>query len=63
MAKKEFTAEQLRKKYAGKFLDVYPLHYNLRDSETGNYVTTYEVRGVSSKIKENFQSVDEILGN
>jgi hypothetical protein len=60
---KTYTADQLRKKYAGKYIDVYPLHYNVRDSKTGNYVTVYEVRGVSKTVKENYQTVEEILGN
>lgn len=56
------TEKQLRgAKYKGKFLDTYPLHHHTRDEKTGQYVTVYEVRGVSSTIRENYQTVDEIL--
>jgi hypothetical protein len=58
--RKLYTLEQLKKKYVGKFVDVYPRHYDKWDEKTGHYVTVYEVRGCSSKVKENFQPVNEI---
>jgi hypothetical protein len=51
---KMYTAEQLIKKYKGKYINTYPKHYDYRDEKTGEYVTLYEVRGVSKTIKENF---------
>lgn len=57
------TKKQLQlKKYENKFLDTYPLHYHTKD-KNGNWITVYELRGVSSKIKENFETVSEILNN
>ncbi len=53
-AKKMFTAEQLIKKYKDKYINTYPRHYDYQDEKTGDYVTLYEVRGVSKTIKENF---------
>lgn len=50
---KLYTAEQLKKKFAGKYIDVYPLHYEKWDTKNNRYVTVYEVRQVSSTIKEN----------
>lgn len=64
MAKKPYyTAAELRKKYTGKFVNTYPLHYTYQDPKSGRWTTVYEVRGVSSTIKENYQTVDEILEN
>jgi hypothetical protein len=64
MAKKPYyTAVELRKKYSGKFINTHPLHYTYQDTKTGSWTTVYEVRGVSKTIKENFQTVEEILGN
>jgi hypothetical protein len=55
------TETQLRSsKYIGKFLDTYPLHYHTKD-KNGNWTTVYELRGVSSKIRENYETVEEIL--
>jgi hypothetical protein len=53
------TKKELVKKYHGKFIDVYPHHYEKRDA-SNHWVTLYEVRGCSSKVKENFQSPEEI---
>jgi hypothetical protein len=47
-------------KYNGKFLDVYPLHFEKKD-KNGKYTTVLELRGISPTIKENFQSIDEIM--
>lgn len=58
---KILTAKQLQsKKFENKFLDTYPLHYHQKD-KNGRWETVYEIRGVSSKIKENYETVDEIL--
>jgi len=58
---KILTLKQLKsKKYENKFLDTHPLHYHSKDKE-GNWETVYELRGVSSKIRENFETVEEIL--
>ena len=58
---KIITEKQLKSsKYNGKFLDTYPLHYHTKD-KNGNWVTVYELRGVSSKIRENYETVEEIL--
>lgn len=57
-----FTSEQLLtwKKFKGKYLNVYPHHYDYWKDGIG-YVTVYEVRDISFEIKENYQSVEEIL--
>ncbi|MGF7535550.1 hypothetical protein AAGG74_18010 [Bacillus mexicanus] len=57
-----FTSEQLLKwkKFEGKYLNVYPRHYDYWKDGIG-YVTVYEVRGITDEIKENYQSVKEIL--
>jgi len=60
---KILTEKQLRsQKYKYKFLDTYPLHYHTKDKE-GRWITVYELRGVSSKIRENYQTIDEILSH
>ncbi len=56
-----YTKGELLKKYKGKFIDVYPHHYLYRNPTTHQYETVFEVKGVSSKIKENFQSPDEAI--
>ena len=57
-----YTARQLKtlKKFSGKFLDTYPLHYEHWNIQTGQYETVYEVRGISSEIRENYETVEEI---
>lgn len=45
---KKLTIEQLMKKYSNKFIDVYRT-YDYKEQK--NF---YEVRGVSSKIRENY---------
>jgi len=58
---KILTENQLKsKKYEGKFLNTYPLHYHIQD-KNGNWITVYELRGVSSSIRENYETVEEIL--
>ena len=60
---KMYTADQLKTlaKFKNKFLDVYPHHYEYRNDKTCKYETVYEIRGMSNTVKENFQTVDEIL--
>lgn len=57
-----FTSEQLLnwKKFKNKYLNVYPHHYDYWKDGVG-YVTVYEVRGISNEIRENYQSVEEII--
>jgi len=47
-----YTAQQLIAKYAGKFIDTYPHHYEKRDNK-GNWITMYEVRSVKQTLCEN----------
>jgi len=58
---KTYTASELRKKFSGKFINVYPHHHEFWNDATNKYETVYEVRGTSKLIRENFQTVDEIL--
>jgi len=57
---KLYTAEQLLKKYKGKYIDTYPHHYERKDKD-GNWITVYEVRGVSKNIKENYNLPEDEL--
>jgi hypothetical protein len=59
METKKYTKEELVKKYGNKFIDTYPYFYEKMDNE-GNWVTVYEVRGVSSKIRENYNPPQEL---
>jgi len=60
--KKKYTKKQLQtlKKFQGKYLDVYPHHFDYWVDGKG-YETVYEVRGMTTEIRENYQSVEEIL--
>jgi len=60
--RKIYTNEQLGRlaRFKDKYIDVYPLHHELWVDGKG-YETVYEVRGMSNNIKENFQTVKEIL--
>lgn len=60
--KKMYTSEQLQKlkKFEGMYLNVYPCHYDYWKDGVG-YVTVYEVRGITKEIKENYESVNDIL--
>ena len=59
---KYYTAKQLNnlKKFEGKFIDYYPHHYEYWNDKIHQYETVYEIRGISSTIKENFQIPEEI---
>lgn len=58
---KTYTADQLKKKFKRKYINVYPKHFDYWNEKTNRYQTVYEVRGTSSVVKENFQTVEEIL--
>ena len=56
---KLYTKAELVRKYHGRFIDTYPRHYERKDAR-GNWVTVYEVRGVSRTIRENYNPPEEI---
>ena len=56
---KLFTKEQLLQKYKGKFIDVV-YHYYEKHDENGEWITMYEVRCVSSKIRENYKFPEDL---
>ena len=49
-----YTADQLCKKFKGKFINTYPHHHTYWNEKTNKYETIYEVRGVSLTIRENY---------
>ncbi len=57
---KWYTAKQLLKKYNGKYIDTYPLHYESKN-KNGKWETVYEVRGVSKTIKENYNLPEDCI--
>lgn len=61
--RKIYTKEQLNNltKFKNKFLNVYLLHFELWNNQEHKYNTTYEIRGISTIEKENFQRVEDIL--
>ena len=59
--RKIYTKEQLKPKFGNKFLYTYPLHNELWNDMLNKYETVIEVRGVSSREKENFQTVEAII--
>ena len=61
MARKYYTAEELIKKYSGKYIDTYPHHYEYRNPITHNWETVYEVRGVSKTIRENYNLPEDCI--
>lgn len=58
---KLYTAEQLKRKYEGKYIDTYPHHYEKRVND--KWVTVYEVRGVSKVIRENYNLPEDCITN
>lgn len=60
---KYYTKKQLETltKFKNKFIDVYPRHHEYWNDKLHKYETVFEVRDISNVIKENYQSVDEIL--
>jgi len=57
---KLYTKQELINKYHGMFIDTYPHHsYKWIDGHHQE-PTTYEVRGVSSTIKENYNPPEEV---
>ena len=60
MRNRLFTADQLIKKYKGRFIRVYPHFYEKRDSR-GNWVTLYEVTGVKRRLCEDYNLPEEAI--
>ena len=58
---KLYTAEQLKKKFANKYIDTYPHNYEYWDDKENKYVTVYEVRGISNTIKENYNLPEDCI--
>ena len=60
--RKLYTSEQLQrwKKFDGKYLNVYPDNFTFWVDGKG-YETVYEVRGISDEIRENYETIGEIL--
>jgi hypothetical protein len=58
---KFYTAEQLKKKYRGMYINVYLHHYEQKDEKTGKYITVYEVRGISKVIRENYNLPEDCI--
>ncbi len=56
-----YTKLELIKKYQGKFIDTYPHHHTYWNDSLNKYETVYEIRGVSTKIKENYEEVQDII--
>ncbi len=59
MKKKLYTKQELIKKYKGKYIKVYPHHYETRQDDV--WITTYEVQGISNKLKENYNLPEEAV--
>ncbi len=57
---KRYKKEELLKKYKGKFIDTYPLHYEYKNKD-GFYETVYEVKGVSKTIRENYNLPEDCI--
>lgn len=57
---KKYTAEELIKKFSDKYIDTYPYFYDKQDKH-GNWVTLYEVRGVSETLKENYNLPEDCI--
>jgi len=52
MEMKLYTAEELLKKFKGKYINTYP-HYYERIDDQGKWIILYEVRSVKRTIHEN----------
>jgi hypothetical protein len=50
---KLLTQEQINKKYKGRYIDIYPHHFEFWNSKTNKYETVYEVRKVYKTAHEN----------
>lgn len=57
-----YTIEQLStwKKFAGKYLNVYPNHYIYKPQGSWRYEIVFEVRSMENERWENHETVDEI---
>jgi len=56
----KYTSHELSKKFAGKYINVYPHHYDRQDSQ-GNWITVYEVRSVRDSIQENHNLPEDVV--
>jgi len=60
---KTYTAAQLVRKFAGKYIDVYPHHHIHWNTKLIKFETVYEVRGTSKIIKENYNLPEVCVEN
>jgi len=58
---KTYRANELIKKFKEKFIDTYPHHYKYWNDKINKYETVYEVRGISKKIKENYNLPEDCI--
>ena len=58
---KTYRANELIKKFKEKFIDTYPHHYKYWNDKINKYETVYEVRGISEKIKENYNLPEDCI--
>ena len=61
MKKLWYKKEELLKKYKGRFIDIYPLHYEYWNDKINKYETVYEVRGISESIRENYNLPEDCI--
>ena len=61
MKKKYYTKAELLKKFAGKYIDTYPYHYEYRNPDTHKWETVYEVRSVKRTIHENHNLPEDCI--
>jgi len=59
---KLYRADELVKKFHGKFINTYPHHTTFWNDKTHKYETVWEVRGVKTKIRENYETPEEVVG-
>ena len=58
---KLYTANELLKKFTGKFIDTYPHHHEFWNDKINRYETVWEVRGTSRTVRENYETPQEVL--
>ena len=51
---KYYKLNELLKKFKGKYIDIYPHHFEYWNEKINQYETVYEVRGKSKTIRENY---------
>ena len=60
---RKYTAQELLNNFKGKYIKVYPHHFDKWNAKLNKHETTYEVQSRSNTIKEDHKTPEEIINS